>query len=100
MEIDFILLFFNFFKILPNMFYIIGFIESLLFQDMRGILFVTGGIINSVINLVFSKILGGKLFPSNSENTYDNYCNSFFSNSSSSSPQFADWYIQSLAYIV
>ena len=45
MDLNFIHIFKIFFTILPNILYIASFIASLLFQDMRGILFVSGGII-------------------------------------------------------
>ena len=86
------------FKILPISIYIGAFIGSLLFKDMRGILFVSGGIINNIFNFILNKFLG-ETFPLKSEYKFINLCTNIFSKDTIPKPHFSDSDLQSLSYI-
>ena len=81
------------FKTLPYSFYIVSFFFSFLFHDMRGILFLTGGSFNSLLNYFFNR-----LFISSDSLVSTESCKGIFDIFDNFS--FADNYTQAFAYII
>ena len=83
------------FKILPYSLYISSFIFSLLFQDMRGILLVSGGGLNSLINYLINRFLGSS--DNIDHSVISDYCKDIFLIGENFN--FSDHFMQTLGYI-